>query len=120
MWAPTRPVWEISFRRGSFSTSCRVMWVRSRNQDDHVGVAQAHGQLADPLHRVGEDLGGVGFQLGRALQLAHGVLVVVEDHDVHSLDCALRAAGKWLRCQRVLPEPRGSQNGPPPGGFPGS
>ena len=29
-WAPTRPVWAISFRRGSFSSSCRVMWVRSR------------------------------------------------------------------------------------------
>ena len=30
MCAPTRPVCEISFRRGSFSTSWRVMWVRSR------------------------------------------------------------------------------------------
>jgi hypothetical protein len=28
------------------------------DQHDHVGVAQAHRQLADALDRVGEDLGG--------------------------------------------------------------
>ena len=30
IWAATRPVWEISLRRGSFSTSWRVICVRSR------------------------------------------------------------------------------------------
>ena len=30
MCAPTRPVCAISFSRGSFSSSWRVMWVRSR------------------------------------------------------------------------------------------
>jgi hypothetical protein len=30
MWAPTRPVCEIIFRRGSFSISWRAMCVRSR------------------------------------------------------------------------------------------
>ena len=30
MWLPTRPVCEMSLSLGSFSISCREMWVRSR------------------------------------------------------------------------------------------
>jgi hypothetical protein len=53
------------------------------DQHQHVGVSQPHRQLPDALDRVGEDLGVVRFQPGSAAQLAHRVLVVVEDDDVH-------------------------------------
>ena len=53
------------------------------DQHQHVGVAQPHRELADALDGVGEDLGVVGLQLRGALELAHRVLVVVEDDDVH-------------------------------------
>ena len=52
------------------------------DQHQHVGVAQAHRELADALHRVGEDLGVVGLQQAGTRQLADGVLIVVEDDDV--------------------------------------
>ena len=51
--------------------------------DKGLAHAQAHRELADALDGVGEDLGVEGFQLAGALELAHGVLVVVEDDDVH-------------------------------------
>src|SRR5262249_6362719 len=47
------------------------------------GVAQPHRQLPDALDGVGMDLGVVGLELGGAAQLAHGILIVVEDDDVH-------------------------------------
>ena len=53
------------------------------DQHQHVGVAQPHRELADALDGVGEDLGVELLELGRALELAHRVLVVVEDDDVH-------------------------------------
>ena len=56
-WAPTRPVCEISFSCGSFSSSWRGNWRAFADQHQHVGVAQAHRQLADALDGVGEDLG---------------------------------------------------------------
>ena len=53
------------------------------DQHQHLGVAQAHRELADALDGVGEDLGVEVLQERGALELAHGVLVVVEDDDVH-------------------------------------
>ena len=84
MCGPTRPVCEISFSLGSFSSSCAREVGALADQHQHVGVAQPHRQLADALDGVGEDLGVVGLPACAAhLQLAHGVLVVVEDDDVH-------------------------------------
>ena len=67
------------------------------DQYQHLGVAQPHRELAHALDGVGEHLGRVGFELGGAGQLAHGVLVVVEDHDVHGGYCARLA--RRLRLQ---------------------
>ena len=70
------------------------------DQHDDVRVTQADRQLADPLDGVGVDLGGIGFELRRAVKFAHRVLVVVEDHNVHSPDCASRA-GRVLQSRRT-------------------
>src|SRR6202008_4698691 len=60
------------------------------DQHQHLGIAQAHGQLADALDRAREDLGVQRFQLGRAAQLAHGILAGVEDDDFHDArECAV-------------------------------
>ncbi len=97
MWGPARPVCEISFSRGSFSSSWRETVGALADQHDHVGVAQAHRELSDALDGVGVDLGGVGLELGRAVQLANGVLVIVEDHDVHAriVTSETRARFRW-------------------------
>jgi hypothetical protein len=69
MCGPTRPVCEISFSRGSFSSSWRGKVGALADQHQHVGVAQAHRQLADALDGVGEDLGVVGLQRRRSCSL---------------------------------------------------
>ena len=57
MCGPTRPVCEISFSLGSFSSSWRGNWRALADQHQHLGVAQPHRELADALDGVGEDLG---------------------------------------------------------------
>ena len=56
------------------------------DQHQHLGVAQPHRQLADALDGIGEHLRVQVAELGGARQLAHRVLVVVEDDDVHAAD----------------------------------
>jgi len=63
------------------------------DQHDHFGIAQPYRQLAQTLDRVGVDLGRIGLELGRARQLANGVLIVVEDHDIHAPHCARGQGG---------------------------
>ena len=53
------------------------------DQDQHLGVAHAHRELAEALDGVREDLGVEVLEDRCALELAHGILVVVEDDDVH-------------------------------------
>ena len=53
------------------------------HQHDDVGILEPDRQLAQALDGVGVDLGGVGVEPGGAMELAHCILVVVEDHDVH-------------------------------------
>src|SRR4029079_2261248 len=60
------------------------------DQYQHLGVAQSDRELADALDGVGEDLGGEVFELGRGLELAHRVLVVVEDDDVQDRRLTVR------------------------------
>src|SRR5207344_3042164 len=48
-----------------------------------------HRQLPDALHGVGVHLNVVGLQARGAAQLAHRILVVVEDDDVHGRACRL-------------------------------
>jgi hypothetical protein len=67
--------------------------VRALSDQHHdVGIAQADRQLAHALDGVGEDLGGVGFELLGAMQFAHGILIVVKDHDVHGRILCPRAS----------------------------
>ena len=49
------------------------------------GVAQPDRKLADALDGVGEDLGVELIEDRCALELAHRILVVVEDDDVHEV-----------------------------------
>ena len=79
------------------------------DQYQHVGISQAHRQLADSLDGVGENLGGVGFQFVGAAQLAHSVLIVVKDHDVHAAIVPARfrvpvRTGPRRRSQQVVRE----------------
>jgi hypothetical protein len=53
------------------------------DQDDDVRVFQPHRQLAQALDRIRVDLGGIGVEAGCAVELAHRVLVVVENDYVH-------------------------------------
>jgi len=53
------------------------------DQHQGFGITQPHGQLAGALDGVGEDLGLQAVELAGALQLADGVLIVVQDDDVH-------------------------------------
>jgi len=62
------------------------------DQHQDVGVAQPHRELSHSLDGVGEHLDGIGLQFAGALQLADGVLVVVQNHDVHGRYCAGRSA----------------------------
>ena len=100
MCGPTRPVCEISFSFGSFSSSWRGNWVRSRISTSTSASRSAHRELADALDGVGEDLGVEVLEDRCALELAHRVLVVVEDDDVHG---AGRARGSRAP-RRARPE----------------
>ena len=65
MCGPTRPVCEMSFSlRQLLQQRARELRALA-DQHQHVGVAQAHRQLADALDGVGEDLGVVGLQHAR-------------------------------------------------------
>jgi hypothetical protein len=53
------------------------------NEHNHFGITQTNGQLTDALDVVGVDLGLVACDLFSAMELADGVLKVIEDHNVH-------------------------------------
>ena len=55
------------------------------DQHNHVGILEPHGQLAGALDGVGVNLGLVDLQLRGAGQFAHGILVVVENHNIHGI-----------------------------------
>ena len=84
MCGPTRPVCEISFSFGQLLEQLRAgTGVRSRISTSTSASRSAHRELADALDGVGEDLGVEVLEDRCALELAHGILVVVEDDDVH-------------------------------------
>jgi hypothetical protein len=83
MCDPTRPVCDDQLQPGQLLEQGAWKVGAFADQHQHFGIPQAHRQLADALDGVGEDLGVVGLQACGAVQLAHGVLVVVEDDDVH-------------------------------------
>ena len=97
MCGPTRPVCEISLSLGSFSSSWRGKWRALADQHQHFGIANPHRELADALDGVGEDLGVELIEDARALELAHGILVVVEDDDVHGAGRVHRGSCRGLR-----------------------
>ena len=53
------------------------------HQHDHVGIFQAHRQLPQAFDGIGIDLGGISIQARCAMELAHSVLVIIKDHDIH-------------------------------------
>ena len=53
------------------------------NQDQGFGVRQAHAELPGALDGIVEDLDLVPGEQREAIELANGVLVVVEDRDLH-------------------------------------
>ena len=54
------------------------------DQDQDLGIAQPFGQSVGVLNIVVPDGDGVACQLGEARQMAHRVVIVVEDRDVHA------------------------------------
>jgi hypothetical protein len=56
--------------------------VRSRISTS-ASTSEARGQLAHALHGVVEDLDVMAFEQRKAGQLAHGVLVIVENGNLH-------------------------------------
>ena len=83
MCEPALPVCEIKRRRGSFSSRARGKLGAFADQHQHFGITQPDGKLAVALDGVGEDLGIERIELAGAPQLSDGVLVIVEDDDVH-------------------------------------
>ena len=67
------------------------------DQHDDVSVLEAHRQLPQTLDGIGVNLGGVGVQLGCALQLSNRILIVIEDHNIHAPDCACTLSPHWRR-----------------------
>ena len=59
------------------------------NQNHNIGIFEPHRQLPQPFDGVGVHLGGVGVQFGCAFEFSNDVLVVVKDHNIHGLYCAL-------------------------------
>jgi hypothetical protein len=66
-WLPTRPVCDDQLELGELFNDLPVQLGAFPDQDDDVGIAQPHGQLAYAFDGVGVDLGGVGLQLGSAV-----------------------------------------------------
>ena len=78
-----RPVWLISRSRGSRASSPAVIGVRSRISTSASASREARRQGVLVGHMVVIDRHRVVAQPGEAVQVAHGVLVVIGDDDVH-------------------------------------
>ncbi len=99
------------------------------DQHDDVGIPQPHRKLAEALDGVGVDLGGVGVETRSAMELADGVLVVVEDDNVHGVHGPQAVAARRHRADRhemamqvrekgsAAPAGQGSTGAPGPGGV---
>jgi len=53
------------------------------DQHDDVSILETYRQLGQALDGVGVDLGWIGLQFGCAVELAHRILVVIKNHNVH-------------------------------------
>jgi hypothetical protein len=62
------------------------------NQNNHISVFQAHRKLPYAFDGIGVDLGLVAFQLCSTFQFANGILIVIQNHDIHGRNCALPVA----------------------------
>ncbi len=91
------PVCEISLSFGSFSSSWRGNWVRSRISTSTSASRSRTDSWPMPLTVLVKTLAFRGSSTRAHLQLAHRVLVVVEDDDVHGLPI--------LPCRRCLAGP---------------
>ena len=60
------------------------------DQDQYLGILGPNGRRAYAFDRVGKDLGRIGVEFGGAIEYANGVLVIVQDHDVHDPYCAFK------------------------------
>ena len=67
------------------------------DQHDDVRIFEPHRKLTQPFDRVGVDLGGVCVEPRCAMQLAHCILVIVEDHNVHTDIVPWRARGRAIQ-----------------------
>ena len=100
MCEPTRPVCEISFRLGQLLQQLRAgTGVRSRISTSTSASRRRTESWPMPLTVLVKTLALSGSSSAAHLQLAHGVLVVVEDDDVHGL---ARPGHAFCRVQRGL------------------